>query len=51
MVTQQERIKKIENMTFKDAEKMIYMWVKQGQINLKQFRELNNANRFSSVCE
>ena len=42
---QQERIEKVQDMEYDDAEKQIFEWVKTSVITLRQFRELNQANR------
>ena len=46
---QEARKMMIEARGFKAAEKLIYEWVKKGDINLRQFRELNECNRFASA--
>lgn len=42
---QVNRIEKIQNMSYGNAEKLIFEWVKTGVINLKQFSELNQVNK------
>ena len=42
---QKQRIEKIQNMEYNSAEKQIFEWVKTGVITVRQFRELNQANR------
>ncbi len=44
---QQDRINKVDRSSFEVAEKLIFQWVKTGKINVKQFSELNDANRNS----
>jgi hypothetical protein len=42
---QRERIEKVQDMEYDEAEKQIFEWAKTGVITLRQFRELNQANR------
>lgn len=38
--TQDERIEKIRSRSVEECHKLIFMWVKQNQINVKQYIEL-----------
>ncbi len=42
---QQARIDKIQSLEFDQAEKLIFNWVKASVINVREFSELNQANR------
>ena len=42
---QQQRVERVQSMYYEHAERQIYEWVKTSVISLKQFRELNKANR------
>ena len=42
--TQSERIEKMMDMSKDDAVKLMFQWIKTGNINLREFRELHNLN-------
>ncbi len=45
--TIQDKMEKIQELPFKQAEKLIYEWTKTNCISLKEFRMLVEANRNS----
>ena len=42
---QLERLDKIRALSFEAANRLIFNWVKAGDINVKEFSELGEANR------
>jgi hypothetical protein len=44
MSTQAERIDKLQTVVFSEGEKLIFEWVKTGQITVREFSELVRAN-------
>jgi len=42
---QQARIDKVQSLEFDQAEKLIFNWVKASVINVREFSELNQANK------
>ena len=42
---QARRIARVQTAEFNEAEKLIFMWVKSSEINVRQFSELCQASR------
>lgn len=45
----EQKAKKIQNMDYNQALDLIYMWVKQGVVNKRQFKKLIEENRNSAI--
>jgi hypothetical protein len=43
-IKQQERLNKLQDVVYSEGIKLIYEWVKTGQVTVKQFDELINEN-------